>query len=160
MKHLLFILLPLALSLHLPAQTVTDTQLKIYIKQNGYVPITDKAKLPKALMPWYKELMDTINAKHPDLRYFYVHNSTVSKSKQFLSIIIYPINGIKLLLVQANKDERNRRTDSIRADTIIRVNGVATKVKMQTIDDFGGSVGELLLKINKANHQITVWSFQ
>jgi len=158
MKKLLYTCLLIIFSTCLYAQA--DSNLQAFIKKNGYVQLTDKKNLPQILIPWYETIMDTLTIEHPQLKHFYIHTNTITNNAEIISMIIYPLTGIKQVKEQEDKNIKSRIEDLKRPDTSIEIKGKLVRLKIQTIDDYGGSNGELLFKLDKKTHKISLFSFQ
>src|ERR1700761_9393679 len=72
-----------------PALTIVKT----YIKTNGYVQIVRKSKMPKAMLPYYRIIIDTIS-HHPEMKDWYIKLGSFKDNDDFISFYLYPLPTI------------------------------------------------------------------
>ncbi len=155
MKSFVLFLTFFFLTVCLHAQTVPNKALQTYLQVNKYVLLKDKAHLPKAMMPYYKMIIDTISVKHPNLLNYYVLTSRVSGDKDFFYIMLYPLSGIKMIKEAVNSEAAENKAEQLKEQQ----DTAKDKIHSQIIDDFSGSVGELSLHINKVTRSMVFYQF-
>jgi hypothetical protein len=160
MKILFYAVWLIIFSNCLQAQTITVQQFDAYIKDKGYVPLTDKANVPPAIMSYYKAIMDTITAKHPQMKNFYVLKSSIISDSKIWGATIYPLSAIKMMKMRADIAKRNRIADSLAPDTFVKIKDRMVRVHIYHIDDYGGSVGEFVMVLTKATGRIMFYQTQ
>ncbi len=72
MKALFAIGMLMILCGDLHAQSSAADSVKAYIKSEGYVPITHKSKMPKAMKPYYSIILDSIKHANPEMAQWYI----------------------------------------------------------------------------------------
>jgi hypothetical protein len=168
MKLLLAIGLLMFFCGNLYAQTSAADSLKAYIKSEGYVPITKKARLPKAITPYYSMLMDTIS-HHPAMKEWYIKLSSFKNDSDYVSFYLYPLSAI----ADSKRFENSRKAFIKNYDTntvklkdffkdTVPVKNLPPDIvdKIQIIDDYSGSDGEVCVSISKKTHIVRMFSYQ
>ncbi len=135
------------------AQASKNLSLKAWIKQKGYIVLSDKSKLPKSILPYYEVIKDSVIKKHsrfnnfPDFATSYLPAHGVGENDTTFGVTIYPLAGLKMI----------KYYDDKRAPAVYNKE---TKEYTQLIDDFGGSVGEVIVKLDKATGKINFYNTQ
>lgn len=132
------------------AQTPKTVPLSSYIQKEGYVPLKDKVHLPANMLPFYKAIMHGLT-KSPWAKNCYAKKNSIDDNDKFFAVTLYPIEGIKLLKDTRDKQHRLNYEQKLK-DT--------GKPHVKAIDDFGGSVGEVRLSLNKVTNAITLYQSQ
>jgi hypothetical protein len=154
MRALLCFSLFVLISMTVFAQAPKKLSLNAYLKAEGYVRLMDRANLPPVMLPYYKQITDTLTKKQLRLTSFFVKKNSITDNISSFNVTIYPIDGIKLL-----KDTEDRQREENYQQHLKELKDPG-KEHVQIIDDIGGSLGELGLSLNKVTNVITMYQYQ
>jgi len=135
------------------AQAPKALSLNAYLKTEGYLHLTDKANLPSVMLPYYKQITNTLTKKRLRLTSLYVKKNSITNNVRSFNVTIYPIDGIKLL-----KDTQDKQRENYQQHLKELID--PNKPHVQIIDDFGGSVGEFGLSLNKVTNTLALHQYQ
>ena len=124
--------------------------------------------MPKAMLPYYRIIIDTIS-HHPEMKDWYIKLGSFKDNDDFISFYLYPLPTIAdskkfddrhQVIVDGNKITPVRLKD-IRRDSLAIKNLPADIVdKIQLIDDYGGSDGEVSVSYSKKDQQVRIFALQ
>lgn len=150
MKNLYAFAFLIVISTSLSAQSRKKLSLTDWIKQHGYIALTDTDNLPKSIMPYYATIKDAVNNPHTRIKNFPNFSASYTNAtfwslinnKTLLRLTIFPIEGLKKM----KNEEDNQAKPQYDPKTKMYLN---TDVRSL------GSVGEVILRLYKATNKIT-----
>jgi hypothetical protein len=104
MRSLFCFSLFILLSLSAFAQIPTDKELRVFMKQRGYVSVNDISYLHKDQLPYYSLIVERIK-DWSNKDSLYVRKESVIDSTKYFALTIYPLNAIKDIMVKERKQQ-------------------------------------------------------
>jgi hypothetical protein len=125
---------------------VISDSLKAYIKDNGFVPLFDKDKLPEAMQPYYNSIIDTINHHNQlYLENWYIKLGTFKDNNEGFYFVLYSLSAINSAMREWKKIKAEEERIKAENDT--------SKTKHILINDYTGPAG-YIFSYSKTTHAI------
>jgi hypothetical protein len=140
----------------LHAQTTNTGSLQSFIKNEGFAKITNKGKLPKDIMPYYRIVTDSLAHQLHNFDKYYMRLNTFNDYGAAIAFKIYLLKDIAFIKERHDADSltkiMNVKSQSDTSKFITLADG--RLIPIQKIDDYGGSDGSIIIVFSKADHSL------